>query len=305
MRAIECKGLSRRFGKLTAVDTLDLNVESNSVFGFLGPNGAGKTTTIKMLTGLLKVTEGDALVAGHSVVNESRDVRNFIGYLPEEPRFYEWMGGERFLYFVGSLFGMPKSILKERITELLKNAQLYDARTRKIGTYSRGMKQRLGIAQALINEPQILFLDEPCSALDPIGRVEVLDTITRIKKNTTVFMSSHILADVDRVCDSVAIIDKGRLITESSIRDLRTKFAKPIVRAMFEKEPVELEKELKRLDFVTRVIRDEKKLEIHVNNIKLAKKEFPRYMLSSKYTLIEYEISSPTLEDIFMDLVKQ
>jgi ABC-2 type transport system ATP-binding protein len=303
--AVECRGLTRKFGEITAVESLDLTVERNAVFGFLGPNGAGKTTTIKMLTGLLNVTEGDALVVGRSIVSESRNVRALIGYLPEEQRFYEWMSGEQFLRFIGNLFEIPSEICAERITNLLKDAQLEGVRTRKIKTYSRGMKQRLGIAQAFINEPQILFLDEPCSALDPLGRAKVLDTIARIKENTTVFMSSHILADVDRVCDSVAIIDKGRLVTEAPIEELRKTFTQSIIRLTVEKNPSQLEKELQNHEIVTRIVRDGTSLELHVNDIEQAKKEIPQVILTGTYTLTRYEIATPTLEDIFVQLVGQ
>jgi len=225
-----------------------------------------------------------------------------MGYLPEEPCFYEWMDGESFLYFIGDLFKIPN--VEDRVNKLLKDAGLYEVRKRKIKKYSKGMKQRLGIAQALINNPKILFLDEPCSALDPMGRLEVLNTITKIKEETTVFMSSHILADIDRICNSVAIIDKGHLITQSSMSELRNRFAKPMFKMVFEQEPVELERKLEKLDLIEGVKRNREELVVYVNDVERAKKELPSYIIS-EYALLKYELTSPTLEDIFINLVGQ
>jgi len=301
--AIECNGISRRFGDFVAVDKLDLKVKENSIFGFLGPNGAGKTTTIKMLTGTIKPSEGDAMIAGHSILKDSKSVHAIMGYLPEEPCFYEWMNGESFLQFIGNLFKIPN--VEDRVSRLLKDAGLYEVRKRKIKKYSKGMKQRLGIAQALINDPKVLFLDEPCSALDPIGRLEVLNMITKIKEKTTVFMSSHILADIDRICDSVGILDKGCLIMQSSISELRDRFAKPMFKMVFEQEPIELERKLKKLDFVDGVKRNKEELVVYVNDVERAKNELLSCVISEHAPPLKYELASPTLEDIFINLVGQ
>ena len=203
MAAIKCEGLTKRYGNVVALDSLDLSIKERSIFGFLGPNGAGKTTTVKLLVGLSNPTVGRAWIAGQEVTPEAIGLRKKIGYLPEVPAFYNWMNGPEFLSFVGELHHLSKAEIKNRSDELLELVELKETAKRRIGGYSRGMRQRLGIAQALMNRPEVLFLDEPCSALDPIGRREVLELIKRLSAGATVFMSTHILSDVERVCDSV------------------------------------------------------------------------------------------------------
>jgi len=215
MTAILCEDLTKHYGTVVGLQSLDLSVPDGAVFGFLGPNGAGKTTTIKLLTGLSRPTSGRASVAGYDVTAGNAEMRARIGYLAEEPAFYGWMTGEEFLTFVGRLFGLRGGDLARRVREVLEVADLGPAARRRIGGYSRGMRQRLGIAHALINQPSVLLLDEPCSALDPMGRKEVLEVIEHLRGQTTVFMSTHILADVERVCDTVGIIDHGKIVAQA------------------------------------------------------------------------------------------
>ena len=189
---------------------------AGSVFGFLGPNGAGKTTTLRILGGLARPTAGSAAVLGHDVASAGNAVRTQIGFLPDVPGFYKWMTAAEFLRFAGGLFSIDDATLRARVAALLDLAGLASVDAR-IGTFSRGMKQRLGVAQALINAPRLLLLDEPTSALDPIGRKEVLDMIAALAGRTTVFFSTHILADVERVCDTVAVLDRGRVVAQDSI----------------------------------------------------------------------------------------
>ncbi|MHB8274764.1 MAG: ATP-binding cassette domain-containing protein [Dermatophilaceae bacterium] len=207
--SIRTTGLTKVYGEKHALDSVDLVVEEGSVFGFLGPNGAGKTTTLHILTGLAHPTSGSAQILGRDVASAGNAVRAQIGFLPDVPGFYEWMKAGEFLRFAGGLFGIARPVLDERVGMLLDLAGLGDVDT-KIGGYSRGMKQRLGVAQALINAPRLLLLDEPTSALDPMGRKDVLDMLMSLRGRTTVFFSTHILADVERVCDTVAILDRGR-----------------------------------------------------------------------------------------------
>ncbi len=201
MAAIVTDALVKEYGKVKAVDGLNLAVTEGAIFGFLGPNGAGKTTTIRMLTGMARPTSGSAKVAGVNLGSDGQ-VRARIGYLPEEPAFYTWMSPLEFLDHVGRLFGIGSSDRKVRSKELLAQVGLSEVAKRRIGGFSRGMRQRMGLAQALINRPEVLFLDEPVSALDPGGRKEVLDMIQGLRGQCTVFMSTHILADVERVCDT-------------------------------------------------------------------------------------------------------
>jgi len=211
MIAIECRDVVKRFKSVTALDHMDLTVEKNGIFGLLGPNGAGKTTLIRILTGLITPTSGTCRVMGTDVGDTDSDHRFGIGYLSQDPKYYPWMTGRELLFFVGRLFGMPLADIRKRADELLAMAGLSKAADRKIGGYSGGMVQRLGIAQALFHQPEILFLDEPVSALDPIGRKEVLEFIASLGEGMSVCMSTHILADVERICSSVAIMDEGKV----------------------------------------------------------------------------------------------
>lgn len=289
------------------MDDLNLVVDKGAIFGFLGPNGAGKTTTVRILTGLSQPTRGQAWVMGEVVAPALASLRSKIGYLPEEPAFYHWMTGREFLTYVGELFHLPSRENKKRCDELLEFADLKEAASRRIGGYSRGMRQRLALAQALINRPQVLFLDEPCSALDPIGRREVLDAIFQLKGQATVFMSTHILADVERICDVVGIIDGGQLVIEEKTEVLRRRFAKPIFNLHLEGESNSLVQVLRSLPWVLKVEEEhrgnEAMLHIHVNDVTMAKRELPRVLVESGLTLLHYELTSPSLEEVFIQLM--
>ena len=306
MEAIKCEGLTKRFGPITAVDSLDMVVEDGCVFGFLGRNGAGKTTTIKLLTALSKPTQGKAWVAGEEVVHNSLTLRRKIGYLPEEPTFYNWMNGREYMIYVGELFHLHGGEIKRRSSELLNWVDLEEAASRRIGGYSKGMRQRLGIAQALMNSPEVLFLDEPASGLDPMGRRDVLEAILRLKGETTVFMSSHILSDVERVCDVVGIIDHGRLITQSPMEELRQKYAHSVFELEFEEPTDSLLDSLKPLSWVSKVEEIEPgvaSLRVVVNDLATAKRELLERVAQSELTLLRYELTLPSLEDVFIELV--
>jgi len=307
VEAIRCEGLSKHYGAIAAVDGLNLVIEEGSIFGFLGPNGAGKTTTVRLLTGLSRPSRGKAWVMGEEVTPTSVSLRSKVGYLPEEPAFYNWMNGREFLIYVGELFHLPSRENKKRCDELLEFAGLSEAASRRIGGYSRGMRQRLGLAQALMNRPKVLFLDEPCSALDPIGRREVLDTILRLKEEATVFMSTHILADVERICDVVGIIDKGRLVIEERTEELRDRFAQPIFELHLEGEAHSITRLLQSLPWVAKVEEEhrdnEAVLHIRVSDVITAKRELPKIIAESGLILLHYELMSPSLEEVFIELV--
>ena len=213
---LQMKGIAHR---VEAVKSLTLSVPQGEIYGFLGPNGAGKTTTLKMLMGLVRPSGGEASLLGHPIGD--RDTRASIGYLPEHPYFYEHLRPEEFLHFYGRLYGIPNRTLKARATELVERVGLGHARTRTLRKFSKGMVQRLGLAQALINDPELVILDEPMSGLDPMGRKTVRDLIFALKdKGKTVFFSSHILQDVEMVCDRVGILQNGSLIKEGRLSEL-------------------------------------------------------------------------------------
>ncbi len=202
-----------------ALDDLTLQVERGEIFGFLGPNGAGKTTTLKILMTLLYPTSGTARILGEPV--HSVTMRKRIGYLPENPYFYDYLTAEELLTYAGSLFGIRQPDLGSKVAELLSTVGLSDARRLQLRKFSKGMVQRAGLAQALINDPEVVFLDEPMSGLDPLGRREVRQVIASLKnRGVTVFFSSHILPDVEALCDRVAIMNKGRLLEAGALEEI-------------------------------------------------------------------------------------
>ena len=204
---------------LTALERLDLEVHTGEIFGFLGPNGAGKTTTLKILMGLIYPTSGKAWILGHKVGEVA--MKQQVGFLPESPYFYDYLTAEEFMRFYGQLFGLGGPLLSERITTLLSIVGLSDARSLQLRKFSKGMLQRIGIAQALINDPHLVILDEPMSGLDPVGRKEIRDLILQLKaQGKTVFFSSHILHDAEVLCDRVGILIKGRLVALGKVTEL-------------------------------------------------------------------------------------
>jgi len=210
---VETHGLRKQFGEKVAVDDLSLTVGRGEVFGFLGPNGAGKTTSLKMLLGLVEPTAGGGHVLGRPLGD--RLARAKLGFLPEHFRFQEWLTGRELLHFHGRLYGLGGAALDARADELLARVDLLDAAHRPIRTYSKGMMQRVGLAQALLNEPALVFLDEPTSGLDPLGRLMVRDIIRELRaRGTSVFLNSHLLGEVEATCDRVVFVKAGRSVHE-------------------------------------------------------------------------------------------
>lgn len=224
MGALDIAGLKKRFGDNEVLCGLDLCVPEHSVFGFVGRNGAGKTTTMKAVLGLLKPDAGEIFVSGKKVVYGETGTNRYIGYLPDVPEFYSYMTPMEYLRFCGEICGLDKDNIRTRSSELLALVGLEDERHRIKG-FSRGMKQRLGIAQALLNQPKLLICDEPTSALDPIGRKEILDILLAVREHTTVLFSTHILSDVERICTDIAFLNEGCISLQgkvSEIRNMRT-----------------------------------------------------------------------------------
>ena len=220
-RVISTHALSKAYKGVQALTSLDLDVHRNSIFGFLGPNGAGKTTTIKLLLGLIRPTGGSASLFDMDSVAQSVDIRARVGYLPQEPRFYEYMTARETLRFVAEFFFRgPGKAIEARVEEMLDLVDLSGKADRPIKTFSGGERQRLGIAQAQVNYPDLLILDEPAANLDPLGRRDVLEVMSRLRKHATIFYSTHILDDVQRVSDTVAILNRGKLVALGPIEEL-------------------------------------------------------------------------------------
>jgi ABC-2 type transport system ATP-binding protein len=300
---VEVAGLTKLYGKARALDGVDLTVPEGSVFGFLGPNGAGKTTTLRILAGLARPTSGSARIFGHDVVHDANEVHALMGFLPDVPGFYKWMTAEEFLDLTGRLFGLSGQVLRERRDALLDLAGLAGVQTR-IGGYSRGMKQRLGVAQALINAPRILLLDEPTSALDPIGRREVLEMILALAGRTTVFFSTHILADVERVCDQVAVLAKGRVVEQAGIEELKARHGGAQRVVIEVDDPARLEAALRTAPWSTAVSRDAEDLVVEVTDLDVAFREVPALVAGLELRLRRFEAAEASLEDVFVDLVE-
>ena len=307
--AVTTTNLTKRYGGIVALDHLNLAVPSGTIFGFLGPNGAGKTTTLRLLTGLATATDGTATVAGvRTGGTDGRLARN-IGYLDQDPRFYPWMRGRELLVMVGQLHGLQGAALRQRVGEVLEIVGLQDAANRRIGGYSGGMRQRLGIGQALINQPRVLFLDEPVSSLDPEGRRDILEIISRLLGTATVFMSTHILNDVERVCDRVAILNLGHLVVEGPIDELLDRYAQPIYELVPEPQQTGA------IDRLAGVMRGQPwahdvqttpdSVRVFVNDPKVAGPAILPLVVLSGVGLVRYERARPSLEDVFLRLVAE
>ena len=305
--AIEAQGLTKEFGRILALDRLDLEVPHGSIFGLLGPNGAGKTTTIRILTGLARPTAGSASVAGVKVGLDQPELRRRLGYLDQDPRFYGWMTGRELLELIGRLHGLSGPELRARVGEMLERTGLTAAAGRRIGGYSGGMRQRLGIAQALIHRPQLLFLDEPVSSLDPEGRRDLLELIAGLRGEATVVFSSHVLSDVERICDRVAILHRGRLVTEGSLEELLAAHARPIYRlapaAGQDAQVGDLVARLRAAPWTTDVAATAGLVRVTVSDPDLAAGAVLPLVVASGVVLESFERARPTLEEVFLELV--
>jgi len=301
--AVEIAGLTKVFAKARALDGVDLSVPEGSVFGFLGPNGAGKTTTLRILAGLARPSGGSAKVFGHDVVTGADAIHAQLGYLPDVPGFYAWMTAREFLRLAGRLFHIPSATLAERVDALLDLAGLTDVDTR-IGGYSRGMKQRLGVAQALINAPRLLLLDEPTSALDPMGRREVLEMIAGLAGRTTVFFSTHILADVERVCDTVAILARGKVVAQAPIDELKTRHGGGHHVLVEVDDAARLETALHGQTWLIGVSRRGREIDLEVTDLDDAYRHVPAAVARQGLALRRLEAAEVSLEEVFVDLVE-
>jgi ABC-2 type transport system ATP-binding protein len=304
---ITIENLHKHYGAIHALDGLDMSVEPGSVFGFLGPNGAGKTTTLRILTGLARPTSGRASVAGVDLASDGRTLSRRIGYLPEEPSFYPWMTPREFLDYLGRLHGLPSLQRSARTKELLDLVNLAEAGKRRIGGFSKGMRQRLGVAAALVHRPEVLLLDEPVSALDPVGRKEVLELIETMGGQSTVLMSSHILADVERVCSVVGIIARGKMIVQSPREALLERYAQPV----FEAETADIPSARRWADILrvqpwaAAVSVERDVLRVTVKDIARARRELLASAVAQEVVLRRFEETRPSLEDVFMQLVEK
>ncbi len=296
---LQITGLRKQFGDREILKGLTLSVPQGSVFGFIGQNGAGKTTTMKTVLGLLKADSGEITVAGERVVYGETATNRLIGYLPDVPEFYTFMTPAEYLTFCGEITGIDRSELPGRVSELLEMVGL-GGENRRIRGFSRGMKQRLGIAQALLSRPKLLICDEPTSALDPVGRKEILDILLSVREQTTVLFSTHILSDVERICTDVAFLHNGIIHMQGPLDEIRTKYRTEnyLLETVREEDTRRLAETLPFLQ------------PIGENLLRLNKSEEELYttlrlVAEQKIPLKKLERQEPTLETLFMEVVEK
>jgi ABC-2 type transport system ATP-binding protein len=303
---IRIEGLSKHYGQVRALDDLSLEVLPGVVYGFLGPNGAGKTTTMRILSGLAKPTAGRAWVLDKEIGQAGVDVRSMLGVLPEEPAFYPWMTAREYLRdFVAPLYQLDRKTASGRASELLEQVGLKKAADRRIGGFSRGMRQRLGLAAAMVHQPKVLLLDEPVSALDPAGRKEVLDLIESLSEDTTILLSTHILADVERVCDMIGIIDKGRMVLQERRQDLLERYVTPLFEVETENDFAGWLDEARNLPCVENLSVTGPIARILVYDTRESGPALMASLLAHDVFVRRFEIVRPSLEDIFLRLTEQ
>lgn len=301
---LRIRDLTKRIGSVVPVNELSFVLQRGSCTALLGPNGAGKTTTLRMLAGLLSPTQGEIsyIPAGaEPIINW----RNRIGYLPQYPKFYGWMSGIEYLNFSAKLSGLSKRKAAERSSEVLEMVGLQQAAKRRISGYSGGMKQRLGIAQALVHNPELILLDEPVSALDPIGRREVMDLMTTLRGDVTILFSTHVLHDAEEICDDMVLMVDGRMAESGTLAELRMKYRQPVL--IIEVEHREREKKwlnsLTNREFIEESEFGAYGAKLFVTDMDLARTTLLREIADTGIGLLRFEAGASSLEDMFMKVV--
>jgi ABC-2 type transport system ATP-binding protein len=303
--AIETSGLTKKYGSLIAVNKLDLDVERNTIHGFLGPNGAGKTTTMKVLVGLLKPDGGTVRILGKEMRGDQPDIRLRMGYMPELPKFPKHLKGWELLDIYGRMYGMSEQERREQIPKLLKMVGLEGRKRDLIGKYSKGMQQRIGIAQALLDEPELVILDEPSIGLDPVGMVEVRELVKGIvKEGVTVFISSHLLFEIEQVCSHVTIINHGKSLVSGTIQNVSSMFSGPFtLQAEVVKLSDAIVENVKKLPFVSNASQDGNMLNVELKTRDDVRAQVSQEITKSGGVIISMSLKGKNLEEVFMQLV--
>lgn len=308
--AINTHNLSKSYREVDALKSLDLNVPEHSIFGFLGPNGAGKTTAIKLLLGLARPTGGSGTVFGKDIVHDSVAIRKRVGYLTQNPQYYEHMTARETLGFKARFFyAGPKAAIERQIAETLTLVGLSDKADRPIRGFSGGERQRLGIAQAQVTWPDLLILDEPAASLDPMGRRDVLDVMERLREHATIFYSTHILDDVQRVSDTVAILNHGELIAQAPIGELLTGNGQVIYSLVLTGNPTQAYAHVLEQPWVSDIhttsTDGQTTWQVHVTDDEAAKVNLIRLATrDGRATVIEFSRQTVDLEEVFMNIVQ-
>ena len=300
---IRCEKLTKSYQGFPALKGISFSIDGPGCYGFIGSNGSGKTTAIRIMAGLAKATSGRIQIEGYDVEREQKNIAKLIGYLPQNPAYYDYMTGEEWMMFSGRLFGLTKTEIKLRTEHLLKRCGIWEARKRKIGGYSGGMKQRLGLAQALINEPKLLLLDEPVSALDPIGRQQVLELIEELKRDHMIFMSSHILDDVEKTADHILILHKGELLLSSAKQDLLKEYSGSAITFQLLAPNQTIVEAVTSQTWAERIEASNSSYRVVVNDLEKAKAQLPLIIQEEAGVITDYRIEALSLQDIFFKVV--
>ena len=300
---IRCEKLTKSYQGFPALKGISFSIEGPGCYGFIGSNGSGKTTAIRIMAGLAKATSGRIQIEGYDVERDQKNIAKLIGYLPQNPAYYDYMTGEEWMMLSGRLFGLSKTEIKLRTERLLKRCGIWEARKRKIGGYSGGMKQRLGLAQALINEPKLLLLDEPVSALDPMGRHQVLELIEELKRDHMIFMSSHILDDVEKTADHILILHKGQLLLSSAKQDLLKEYAGSAIKFQLLAPNQTIVEAVTSQTWAERIEASNTSYRVVVNDLEKAKAQLPLIIQEEAGVITDYRIEALSLQDIFFKVV--
>ena len=300
MDAIKTVGLTKEYGPKLALDDLNLVVKAGDVYGFIGRNGAGKTTTINLLLSLIHKTEGTMIVNGTEVSFSDPSYKTNIGYVPDVPVFPGYMNAEEYVKYSCEMNHVPSEQIKSKVDEVLDFVDLKD-RKKRISAYSRGMKQRLAIAQALVHDPDIIIMDEPTSALDPIGRKDVMNIILKLKGKKTVFYSTHILEDVEKVCDHIGILEQGKLVLQESMASIKERYFDNDV-LIVTKEPFdEVYQVLENQNINNQIRLTEEGLLCEIN-ADTSSHDILELLLKENITVLSYTPKKVTLEDVFIEV---
>lgn len=292
------KNLSKQFNKHLVINGVSFTLKKGACTALIGPNGAGKTTILRMLTGLIKASEGSI-----TYTNNTGDFRHLIGYLPQYPKFDDWMTGEEFLTYCCKLYGLSSEETQRRTKGLLEQVGLSNAKQKRISTYSGGMKQRLGIAQAIVHQPSVLFLDEPVSSLDPIGRRDVLTLMEQLKEKMTILFSTHILNDADEISDSVIVLKSGKVVEDGTMEKLQKKYTTSKIILQFEQNHSDLVSQIEQLSNVTSIEAIGQYLHVYITDLHTARTEILDFTLKSNLQLNEFRIGRVSMEELFVKAV--
>ncbi|MFA1822061.1 ATP-binding cassette domain-containing protein [Virgibacillus oceani] len=302
MALLSVTNLSKKYDKHLAVNNVSFEFQSGSCIALIGPNGAGKTTILRILAGLLQPSSGSVKL---NQINGNRDIRQHIGYLPQYPVFFTWMTGREFLLYSGQLANLSKEKAAAEADKLLEKVSIAEAGNKRIAKYSGGMKQRLGIAQAIIHKPKLLILDEPVSSLDPIGRREVLTLMEELKAEMTILFSTHILTDADEVSDELLLLHEGEIVEAGSIDKLRQKYQTAAIELAFTHNTAFYQDKILRLDSITNCYTERETLHITATDISAARQEILKAAAEENWPLTSFTLHRASLEDMFMKAVKQ